>query len=67
MVVQCCLCKRVRNGKLWAEPLPEEIVEGDISHGYCPACAAKAFLEVEELLSARQIVIPNVTATLKAS
>jgi hypothetical protein len=55
MVVQCCLCKQVRKGKYWADALPGEVVEEEVSHGYCPACAAKAFAEIAELLDAKRI------------
>jgi hypothetical protein len=66
MVVQCCLCKRVRNGREWAEPVVSEVADGDVSHGYCPVCAAKAFEEIEDLLSTRRRLMTTLPARLKA-
>jgi hypothetical protein len=53
MVVQCCLCRRVRNGKQWVEPTPTDLVDEHVSHGYCPVCAAKAFAEIQDLLASK--------------
>jgi hypothetical protein len=46
MIVQCCVCHKVRNEeKTWVAP--SQSFEGqDISHGYCPVCAAEAFAEI---------------------
>jgi len=46
MVVQCCVCKKVRQTDgSWTE----QSVEGrrDISHGYCPDCFDLHFPEME--------------------
>lgn len=46
MTVQCCVCKRVREGKAWyVTNLPERAL-GPVSHGYCPVCAARAYEEL---------------------
>ena len=54
MVVQCCLCRQVRKGKQWEEPVQADLA-GGVSHGYCPVCAAKAFAEIQDLVSARSL------------
>lgn len=47
MVVQCCACKRIREGSAWIIPVVS--LEGEeISHGYCPVCAAKAFAQIRQ-------------------
>ncbi|MFA5125267.1 MAG: hypothetical protein WC473_05615 [Patescibacteria group bacterium] len=55
MIVQCCVCRRVRlsgvSGVSWAE---QAIPPGeDVSHGYCPECAAKAYEGMERELTNR--------------
>ena len=44
MITVCCVCHRVKHQKEWVdEPVPE----GEIpSHGYCPACADLAYIEL---------------------
>lgn len=49
MVVQCCVCHRVRGESDWAES-PAVLDQTAISHGYCPPCAAKVFEEVRNHL-----------------
>ena len=46
MTVQCCICKRVREGQVWVDQVLSEQEEANTSHGYCPVCAAKAFAEI---------------------
>ena len=45
MVVQCCVCKKVRRQSgewaAFAPPTPSET-----SHGYCPRCAEIALAEI---------------------
>ena len=52
MTVQCCVCRKIRVAKgRWvakAIPVGDEM---NVSHGYCPVCAAKAFAEVRRTLS----------------
>ena len=43
MTVQCCKCKRIRNGALWVAPDPAP--EGPVSHTYCPSCYLESCLE----------------------
>jgi hypothetical protein len=42
MVVQCCVCKKVRDGLEWKSSSLRVLVE-EVSHGYCPECASQAF------------------------
>lgn len=45
MTVQCCSCKKIREGDRWVmTAAPESQMR--ISHGYCPTCAAKVFAEI---------------------
>lgn len=48
MVVQCCVCKRIRENNSWAKPTLPLTNEKAMSHGYCPNCADEAFREVRE-------------------
>ena len=48
MLVQCCECGLVRRGNTWTPARKDELERGDISHGYCPRCAAKAFAEIRQ-------------------
>lgn len=43
MTVQCCKCKRVRNGAAWVTAEP--VLEGPVSHTYCPSCYLQSCLE----------------------
>jgi len=47
MIVQCCVCKKVRDDGKWTRlddaPIPDT---NDVSHGYCPECAANAFAQL---------------------
>ncbi|NIA14079.1 MAG: hypothetical protein GWP08_08355 [Nitrospiraceae bacterium] len=52
MIVQCCLCKKVRRGKRWEKPHARELDDKHVSHGYCPVCADKAFTEMRGLICA---------------
>ncbi|HPO14761.1 MAG TPA: hypothetical protein PLI09_15070 [Candidatus Hydrogenedentes bacterium] len=46
MLVQCCVCGRVRKGAKWTAYEPPRDMHERISHGYCPTCAAEAFEEI---------------------
>jgi len=41
MIVQCCICQRVRDGEAWRPADPAELKGNNISHGYCPDCEDK--------------------------
>ncbi len=50
MVVQCCVCQKIRLNGTWLDrelPCSPE----DVSHGYCPECAAEAFAEIRRYLA----------------
>lgn len=44
MVIQCCQCKKVRDGDNWYTiPLMDET---RVSHSYCPTCFANAMTAI---------------------
>jgi hypothetical protein len=43
MIVQCCVCKKIRIGQNWRAPAGHFAISELVSHGYCPECAAEAF------------------------
>jgi len=50
MVVQCCMCKKVRRGTRWLQVVDAGLLAEGVSHGYCPVCAAKAYAELRGLV-----------------
>ena len=53
MIVQCCVCNKVRDAQgEWVTPA-EKIDREQASHGYCPACAADAFAEIQRWVEKR--------------
>lgn len=50
MVVQCCVCKKIRLNSEWVKPSKEQLYNEKISHTYCPACAHKALTEYHKKL-----------------
>ena len=46
IVVQCCVCMKIRRGDVWVKPHPHILSDGYVSHGYCPTCAAEAFAQI---------------------
>ena len=48
MVVQCCVCKKIRIDGVWRASDPSAPRFEEVSHGYCPSCADDAFREVRE-------------------
>jgi hypothetical protein len=47
MLIQCCVCKRFRQGARWRDKqIPKRSHEA-VSHSYCPVCAQKLLLEME--------------------
>lgn len=46
MVVQCCVCHRVRQSEGWVEVTPPCGHTEHVSHGYCPHCAERAMEEI---------------------
>ena len=55
MVIQCCQCKKLRKGKRWVKAAGANMAGRRVSHGYCPTCAAKAFAQIEDLLSSGEL------------
>jgi hypothetical protein len=45
MTVQCCKCKRCREDGQWSAPAPE-LLQGNVSHTYCPVCADECYIEL---------------------
>ena len=41
MLVQCCVCKKVKSNASW-DKAPESDTSAHMSHSYCPACLADA-------------------------
>lgn len=52
MIVQCCVCRKIREAEEWVEPSGTPYSPGEVSHGYCPPCAAQAFAELSTALEA---------------
>jgi hypothetical protein len=52
MVVECCVCKRRRQGDHWVAYQQNSALDAKtlVSHGYCPECAAKAVREISEYM-----------------
>ena len=55
MVIECCVCKRMRADGRWVHRDDPGPADADVSHGYCPECARKAFKEIQ-LLHAKPMV-----------
>jgi hypothetical protein len=47
LIVQCCVCKRVRTEENTWE-MYNRPIENKISHGYCPPCFEEAKREINE-------------------
>jgi hypothetical protein len=57
MMIQCCVCGRVRHGGAWVvDPKACQYGAERVSHGYCPACAEEAFEALREYSKNRQLV-----------
>lgn len=50
MIVQCCVCKKIRYGNnVWKHAAEkQDSIHLEASHGYCPKCAKAAFQEIYE-------------------
>lgn len=59
MVVQCCVCKSIRENGAWHKPSRIERLLRGASHGYCPECASLAYAEIRALHAAK---VPAQTA-----
>lgn len=47
MIVQCCVCRKIRQADLWVEPDARSTEGEDVSHGYCPECGTEALEEFD--------------------
>lgn len=57
MIVQCCVCEKVReDGRWFVLATPVDHHETLVSHGYCPECADEAFGELYRRAMARSEV-----------
>lgn len=63
MTVQCCSCKKVRDGKQWVDARDSDFDQG-VSHGYCPVCATHAFAAIrEELVRSKAMPLRRVASS----
>ncbi len=59
MTVQCCSCKKVRDGKQWIDVRESGLsLDLGVSHGYCPVCATNAFSAIREELMRAKAAMP---------
>jgi len=65
MTVQCCSCKKIRDGKQWVDARESELPAGEgISHGYCPVCATRAFAAIrQELMLSRTMTLKHAASS----
>ena len=49
MIIQCCMCDRVRKNDKWTALRAPMKDKYSVSHGYCPECAEKAFAKIREM------------------
>ena len=61
MVIQCCVCRRVRDGGQWTSQ-SLRVFQEEVSHGYCPECAEKAFADIRKMRSA-SLTLPGKAAS----
>lgn len=50
MTAQCCVCGKIRSDSSWVDPSQVTFDPKEVTHGYCPRCAAKAMAEIAEYL-----------------
>ena len=63
MLVQCCICGRIRKGKEWLQMEALDVTGEDTSHGYCPVCAARAFDEIRAFNRSKLIARKHAVAS----
>ena len=61
MVVQCCVCQKVREGEEWIAVEDLSLSARVVSHTYCPVCEKASLRELKEM-SARRYRIPQALA-----
>ena len=54
MIVQCCVCQKLREDGVWVRKVvpPEEVKT--ISHTYCPSCLEETQRQLREELAKRR-------------
>ena len=58
MVVQCCVCQKVREGKEWIAVEAPYLTAHIVSHTYCPVCEKVSLRELKEMC-ARRFQVPQ--------
>ncbi|MGC8737126.1 MAG: hypothetical protein ACP5UA_00605 [Candidatus Hydrogenedens sp.] len=58
MIVQCCVCRKIRHDAEWIIPTRYQLMNQQISHTYCPACAHKTITEYRKT---HATLLPNLT------
>ncbi|HRI88015.1 MAG TPA: hypothetical protein PLJ47_13900 [Candidatus Hydrogenedentes bacterium] len=56
MTVQCCKCKRIRFEAQWSAPAAT-LLQGNVSHTYCPACADECHIELFSTQASRATAV----------
>jgi len=57
MIIQCCQCKKVKQGETWKEPPPQFFLQDKlVSHTYCPACAEQVLHQIRLCESSQGVV-----------
>lgn len=46
IIVQCCVCKKIKRDGIFVTPMADELIGKQISHGYCPVCVAAVYAEI---------------------
>ncbi len=46
MMIQCCVCGKIKDGGRWTMPDAFGADKATISHGYCPLCFNNALNEI---------------------
>lgn len=47
IIIQCCLCKKIKIENGWVVQSQEQYSNTKISHRYCPDCEQKHLLDLE--------------------
>ncbi|HOQ31709.1 MAG TPA: hypothetical protein PLA12_04250 [Candidatus Hydrogenedens sp.] len=58
MIVQCCVCGKIRHDARWMIPTRHQLKDQQISHIYCPACAHKT---ISEYRKNHSTLLPHLT------
>ncbi len=62
MVIQCCVCAKIRNGARWETPESTLSPKSPVTSSYCPVCADEARAEINYArLEPMQSMTPTTT------